>query len=281
MNANVKRPRLVVIGSLLVASVLLGLSGCATINDAINAMNNQIDAGVAQSGSSSSGTSSNTGSGSVNLSGQIALSPQLNFYIMYGVTALFQAYGKGAHYKVGQGTVWNAKTTSSDSTMSTTFEQALLKDNADGSQWWRLKVTSEGTTYLYEYLAKSDGTIEKVRYKDPTTGEIKEFVPDQSKEQQQPEPAAAAQANASNAANGDKVKITKDRQTVTVGAGTFQAEHTTYIDSTRNYRQEVWTSNKVPGALVKYKNEDLSSKDTSQGELVKIESGVTTVLSSY
>jgi hypothetical protein len=257
------------IGAILVA---VTLSGCATLTTAINTMNSEISSGI----SSSSGSSSSTT--------QAMLSPQLSFYMMYGITSMFSAFGKGANYKPGQGTIWETTSASGGSTSTATVERALLKDNSDGTQWWRLEVTSSDSPLLYEYLVEKDGTIDKVRYKDPNTGKIEEFVPDKSKEQQQPEPAAQAQQSGSSSnssGNGDEVTVKKDKQTISVKAGTFQTDHTTYIDKTKDYRQEIWTSEKVPGALVKYVNTDSSSGDTSTGQLAKIESGMTTVLGSY
>ena len=175
------------------------LSGCATLTNAISTMNKEINTGI----------------------NQAAVSPQLNFYVLYGVTSVFSA---------------------------------------------------------------SDGTIDKVRYRDPGTGKVREFIPEKSKEKQQPQPAQPAERGASSSngsGNGDKVTVTKDKQTVTVKAGTFRTEHTTYVDSTASYREEIWTSEKVPGALVKYINTDTQSGDTSQGQLAKIESGIGTVLASF
>jgi hypothetical protein len=202
----------------------------------------------------------------------------LQFYSIYAVSAPFGGYkGAGSAYKPGQGTVWELSGKKKGDL--TTIEHALLKVNNDGSQWWRVQLTSGNDNLLYEFLVASDETITKVRYKDPDSGKIMEFVPNGSRA-----PAQSSQGGAgmppSNAGTGAG-KVTTDRQTVSVKAGRFSAEHTTYVDDQQGYKSETWTSEQVPGGTIKYLTTNLKSGDTSQGELVKIESGVTTILESF
>lgn len=243
----------------------LALSACTTLTTAIDTMNKQL---------------ATAGSGAV-------VTPKLDFYLFYAMASVFDvSASQGAAYAPGQGTVWTVTDTNNGTTETSTFEQALLKRNGNGTAWWRLDVTSKDGSILYEYLLGPDRTIEKVRYKDPNTGKIEEFVPDKSNEQQarqqQPETAAQAPSSSGTAANGDKVTVKKDRQTVTVKAGTFTTDHVVYTDETKQVRDESWTSNKVPGALVKFVDTDMKTNSVmSSGELTKIQTGMTTVLNSY
>lgn len=245
--------------------VALALSACATLNNAIDTMNQELSTGS---------------------SGAI-MTPKLDFYLFYSMSAVFDVYAsQGAAYEPGQGTVWTVKDSNNGSTETSTLEQALLKRNGNGTAWWRLSVTSKDGSFLYEYLVGPDHSLRKVRYKDPNTGKIEEFVPDTSSEQQarqqQPQPAVQTSSSSGTAANGDKVIVKKDRQTVTVKAGTFNTDHVVYTDETKNMRDESWTSSKVPGALVKFVDTDMQANSVvSSGELTKIETGVTTVLNSY
>lgn len=256
------------VGLLLAA---LALSACSTLSAALDKMNKEIGSG----NSSSMGTSG------------AFMTPQLNFYLFYSMVAVFSASAShGAAYKPGQGTVWTITDTNNGSIETTTLEQALLKKNGDGTAWWRLDVTSKDSSLLYEYLLGPDHAIDKVRYKDPNTGKIEEFIPDKSKEQQarrqQPQPAGQEATSTGTTGKGDKVTVTKDHQTVTVKAGSFSTEHVVYTNATKHLREESWTSTKVPGALVKFVNTNTESNSVlSTGELTKIESGMTTVLGSY
>ena len=47
---------------------------------------------------------------------------------------------KDGNYKPGQGTIWKFTSTGKSSSEPVTFERALLKVNADSSQWWRFKM---------------------------------------------------------------------------------------------------------------------------------------------
>ena len=176
---------------------------------------------------------------------------------------------KDPNYKPGQGTVWTF-TVSGKPKETMTLERALLKVNADGTRWWRLRVDADGDTILYEFLVAADSTVKKVRYKDPDTGSIQEFVPSQ-----QPSGGPAAPSAEEMA----KYKV--DRQAVKVKAGTFDADHYRYTDPKGSGTTESWVSQAVPGYVVKTIFTAAKDKETSTGELTQIVSGVTSVLGSF
>lgn len=207
---------------------------------------------------------------------------QAQFYAAYSMALSFGGFKTGeAGYRPGQGTVWELKGGSSGNRAST-VEHALLKINTDDTQWWRLELTSEGDTMLYEFLLAGGDTVQKVRFKDPDSGKIVEFIPNQSQGGAvSPGAAGPVGVPPETAGGAGQGKVTKGQETITVKAGTFQTEHVTYADNQGNFKSESWTSQGVPGGLVKMVSTNLRSGQEVHAELVKIESGVTTVLQSY
>ncbi|HUX22406.1 MAG TPA: hypothetical protein VMW69_14275 [Spirochaetia bacterium] len=252
------------------------LAGCSTLSRALV----QLSLGTTTDSGTSSSSESPTPDNSTSNQGSVpGYSPmQLQFYSIYAISAPFGGYkSAGSEYKPGQGTVWELSGKKQGDV--TTIEHALLKVNTDGSQWWRIQLTSGSDSLLYEFLVASDEKITKVRYKDPDSGKIMEFVPDSSRTSAQSYQGTGGMPPSN--ARSSTAKVTTDRQTVSVRAGRFPAEHTTYLDDKQGYKSETWTSAQVPGGMVKYLATNLKSGDTSQGELIKIESGVTTVLESF
>ena len=126
---------------------------------------------------------------------------------------------------------------------------------------------------LYEFLVGADTVVQKVRYQDPD-GNIGEFIPDKSQQQ----PQAASDAPKTRA---EMAKYQVDKQRVQVKAGSFMTDHYLYTDEKGRGTAESWVSEKVPGNLVKSLYTSKKDNKTSTGELVQIETGVTTTLSSY
>jgi hypothetical protein len=187
-------------------------------------------------------------------------------------------FGYGdANYKVGQGTVWTFTGTDKQGKAkdkdSFSFERALLKINTDKSQWWRFKMDTGKDSILYEFLVGADTVVQKVRYQDPD-GNIGEFIPDKGQQQPQASPDAPK-------SRAEMAKYMVDKQNVQVKAGSFMTDHYLYTDEKARGSAESWVSEKVPGYLVKSIYTSKKDKQSSMGELVQIESGVTTTLSSY
>jgi hypothetical protein len=182
---------------------------------------------------------------------------------------------KDGNYKPGQGTIWKFTGTGRSSSEPVTFERALLKTNADGSQWWRFKLDSGKKPILYEFLVAPDASVTKVRYKDPDSGTVGEFVPSQNNQM----PSAAPSNMPKSRAEMAKYKV--DRQTVKVEAGSFPSDHYAYQDDSGEGAAESWVSSSVPGSIVKSVYTRSKDKRTSTVELIQIESGVTTVLGSF
>lgn len=268
-----------VVATLGAIAVAVLVTGCSTFNRALSMVaresaSSSENTAAAQpsaeqppsTAQSSSASGSSAGSG---------YAYQMQFHAVYALAVPFGGFNTGeGGYKPGDGTVWEF-TGGSGNRGASTVEHAYLKLNSDGSQWWRVELTSKKDTLLYEFLVAADGTITKVRYKDPESGKVGEFVPNQAQERQ---PAAGPFQPPTAAEQGT---VTKNQERVTVKAGTFTAEHTSYTDSQNAYSSELWTSDEVPGRLVKYLTKNLQSGDVAEGDLVKIEHGVSTSLESY
>ena len=157
--------------------------------------------------------------------------------------------------------------------MRLTFERALLKANADSSQWWRFKLDTSERSTLYEFLVSADAKVQKVRYKDPDTGTVEEFVPSSTGPSDGPAITPKSQA--------EMGKHRVDKKMVKVQAGSFMADHYLYPDKQGNGNTESWVAQSVPGSILKSVYTRSKNKDTSTVELIQIETGVTTVLGSY
>ena len=208
-------------------------------------------------------------------SGGGAMAYQYQFGAFYSGFWGMGAFGgyKDNSYKPGQGTVWTFTGADRKSSEPMTLERALLKVNADSSQWWRFKMDTGKDTILYEFLVGADGVVKKVRYKDPDTGSVEEFIPSQDRQQ----PAAGPMPKSRE----EMAKYKVDRQTVKVMAGSFDTDHYVYTDEKERGSAESWVSTKVPGGMVKSVYTSKKDKKATTGELIQIESGVTTILGSF
>lgn len=289
MGEQFRRGIFVLIATAGVLAVL-SLSGCTTFNRVLSQTIGGSSSGSSGSGSSQTAAQPGSASGSqqpatTSGAGSAGAAPsaamQAQFYAVYSMAAPFGGYRFGeTGYQPGQGTVWQF-TDEGGGNESSTVEHALLRINADGTQWWRVELTSSDETLLYEFLVGSDKLVQKVRYKDPDSGKVIEFVPDRSQGGPAAMPPAAGGFMEPGAMSGAQGKITKDRQTITVKAGTFDTEHVVFTDDQGSFRSESWSSDGVPGVLVKLEMTNLHSGKQARAELVKIESGVTTELQSY
>ena len=207
-----------------------------------------------------------------------AMAYQYQFNAFYGGMWNMGWFGyKDANYKVGQGTVWSFAGSGKGKSESTTFERALLKITADSSQWWRFKMDSGKDSIIYEFLVGPDSVVTKVRYKDPDSGTIAEFVP--GKADQQPQGGPDSSGMPKSRAELAKYKV--DKQKVQVKAGSFSTDHYLFTDEQGRGTSESWVNETVPGSMIKSVYTSKKNNQSSTIELVQIESGVTTTLGSY
>ncbi len=261
----------VALSLLLAAGVVaaLVLAGCSTVSSAIS---NAVAPKPAPAAEAQQPAEQPAAQPQAQPSGA-TMAYKYQFNAFYGAMWNFGWFGyKDANYKEGQGTVWEI-TGSRGSKGPTTFERAFLKVTPDKSQWWRFKIQDKKNEIVYEFLVASDTTVQKVRFKDPDSGQVQEFVPDKSG----PQPTyTATQPTREQLANS-----LVGKENVTVKAGSFSTDHYRYTEPKSGYTGDSWISKTVPGYMVKFSGKNPKNNDTASGELVQIENGVTTVLGSF
>jgi hypothetical protein len=97
------------------------------------------------------------------------------FYAIYWYAfAAGGFYFDDSTYEEGDGTVWEL--TSSDDAEGLLLEKALLKEESDGSRWWRVAFTSDGDRYVYEYHIGSDYRFLEMSYKDVSGNQVGSYT---------------------------------------------------------------------------------------------------------
>ncbi len=259
------------------AVLALAMAGCSSLGGVVEAAmgkpapsNAQAapDQGAGNGGSAQAAPSRSASSGSP------AVAYQYQFNSFYGGMWSMGWFGYGeSNYKQGQGTVWNFAGTARPGEQLS-LERALLKVNGDKSQWWRFRLDTGKDKVLFEFLVGADGTVQKVRYQDPDTKTVGEFVPAQGQQQGQ-SPSGMPRTRA------EMASYLVGKQDIQVKGGSFTADHYLYQDPKASGKSEIWVSDKAPGYMVKMVFTSAKDGKTSSGELVQVESNVGTSLSSY
>ena len=263
----------VVLLPIALALAALLLAGCSTLNNLTNAVGGGSKQNDTQPKQTDNQPAPDQGQTQTQAPAATAQVYQYQFGAFYSGFWSMGWFGyKDANYAPGQGTIWKF-TNTGKSKEPVTFERALLKVVPGNSQWWRFKMTSGKSTIVYEFLVGPDTVVTKVRYQDPGSGAIGEFVP--SQDQTKPQPSTAPKTRA------EMAKYLVGRESVQVAAGSFMADHYLYTDDSSSGTAESWVNEKVPGYMVKSIYTNKNNNQTSTGELTQIESGVTTTLNSY
>ncbi len=143
------------------------------------------------------------------------------------------------------------------------YVRALLRTNPDGTKWWRF-VYDADEALAFEALVDEDYSLLRMRYLDPGTERVEEFVPDDPRVWQQ----AAIEARREQ----DSLAPTRLRtERITVGAGTFDTDVYTYEEN--GYAFTWWVAENVPGRVVQLEGRS-SEADEIYGELLEVLSGV-------
>ncbi len=224
----------------------------------------------------------------------------LEFFALYAAYGFYGGYGYETGFYEGQGTRWHTNSADKDGGQSSSdYERIFLKDMGDGSGWWRLAVENEQERAEYEYLLGPESEFLAVRFRDPETGEIVEYIPEQTEEPESDEAAAAGLEDGSDEdmtydddmeeyENLEYSQYSMGSEKITVGAGTFTAEHmvSEYKDDSSaedpvDIRSDWWIVETVPGGTVKYKWVNNAEGGTMDSELTKLLTGQTTIFESY
>jgi hypothetical protein len=194
------------------------------------------------------------------------------FYALYWYAfAAGGFYFDDSTYEVGQGTVWSL--TSSDDDEEVRLEKALLSLEDDGSKWWRVGFSQEGTELIYEYLISPEYQLIKMRFKDVGQNKVGEYVFETGEGQYGPTEVEPITPE-------DYAEYRTGTASLRVGAGEYDCDvlEYSYADDTDKWNFTWWVSEDVPGSLVKFYWELNDGEEWMQGELAEITSGNTPAL---
>lgn len=203
------------------------------------------------------------------------------FQLAYTQVFFLGGYGVGTEdFSEGEGATWRITSRDEGTTSSATAERALLQRLPNGDTWWYLAYTPEGEKKLeYEVLLDRERQAREMYLRDPDTGNVRHHVFDYE-EMDEDEMAAGQEALEDEGYQTETVFVRdweeyrRDRVTVRVGAGTFQADLLVYTitdeESGDAYEHRWWVTEEVPGDLVKYEYEDLTEGGILQGEMTAI-----------
>ncbi len=225
----------------------------------------------------------------------------MEFFALYAVYGFYGGFGYETGFSEGEGVRWSHTSEDEDGEKTDSqFERVFLKDLGGGRGWWRLTVSSEDETAEYEFLLNRESEFEVLRFRDPDTGEILEYIPetdetdepdysaDVSEEEQEYEEEYAEIEEYESYEQMEYSQYSLGEERITVGAGTFTAEHmvSEYKDNSdpedpMDIRSDWWITESVPGGVVRYSWQNNAEGGTLMSELDEILSGQTTRLESY
>lgn len=183
------------------------------------------------------------------------------------------------HFSVGEGVHWRVSSTGKDNGIETLdIERALLDRDPNGNEWWLLRYRDDESELVAEALINPDYSMLRFRYRDPETRAVREWIPEQ-------DTSEAHDNYAGEDAQRDRMQADQFAEfpmhqvgstTVTVPAGRFAVAH---------YRVEIpwedpdtgqveivswnwWTTDEVPGRLVRYETSGSDATGGVTGELV-------------
>ena len=253
----------------LISIVLFAFSACSQfMNTAMDAVGKQMGKKVGTAIGDKAGVAA---AGQVSHS-MHSLTPA--FMQMYAAGMFSLVYHQGGYffdvnqYKPGEWTKWKSKGTEQGSM----FEKALIKELADGSQWWRVEASGEKnnkneTVILEALFSPADASgykqLLRMRGKFPGDKEGGEIPVTENSHGWYSKPVKITEQSLKGA--------TKGVETITVPSGTYKAKHIVYKDMQGAI--EWWLSKKVPGGVVKYGSKrENSNSDKSNEYWVELES---------
>ncbi len=213
-----------------------------------------------------------------------ALAFQLTF------TQVFFLGGYGAGYDdfaEGEGTTWQIRSREGRDSSVVNAERALLRRNADGTSWWYLRYESDESELEYEARIDAEFRVMEVYFRDPDTGEVRHRVFDHPEiESDDDEEAWDGEYDDDFVATEDDFRdYRRERVRITVGAGTFDADHIVYDyrdeESSEEFEYHWWVSDQVPGELLKYEWISATEGTTLSGELMQIRRDYRTRFGAY
>jgi hypothetical protein len=241
----------------LCACALAATAGCSLVETAISG---GISSAASSAGSSAGQTVGNeagnrAGNAAVNAAGgptaPVAANPNLaalngRMTMMYTQIIFSLAFSSGGYaigsndFKPGQYVRYRVIGEHD----GVTIERGYLGDDAEGNQWWKVKMINPekpaDTVILEALLSPKDQKLQRLRGKFPSDTEGKEMPVTENQGYIPP----------TRLTKGSIDGATKGVETVTVPAGTFPgAKHVVFGDLGQTH--EWWLADKVPGGTVK------------------------------
>lgn len=220
--------------------------------------------------------------------GLTGMSRKMMFNVLYAQVFFIGGFGADFYdMEESQGTLWRMTSTEDDGSFSSVeAERAFLKTLPNGDRWWYLAWRGDGESWEFEALMDKDLMARKIRYFNADVKRVEESSFDTSgKAKPDSEKAPPQEASVSDIDLKDLAKNVKAKETVKVGAGTFQTERIEWTfydeDEKTTYRYTWWVDPKAPGGLVKYEWTRSGSKESLKGELVSLKKGYKSKFSSF
>ena len=194
----------------------------------------------------------------------------MQFFGVYAMAVAFGGHGFQENYQEGQGTTWQITTGGEEAIL---MERALLKHYSDGRQWWQLIYSSGDDELIYEFLTGTDHSIVKLRFLDPESSDILEYIPEEAENGEETKP------DYQELSDQDYSGFIVGKEKIHVKAGSYTADH--IIIDNQGQRWEWWASDKVPNGVVKYSGSNKTEGTLIEGELINLRGGYKSRLSSF
>lgn len=265
--------RILVVVGVVFAVILLG--GCTSVDQLAKSGMGLIGGGGDTGTTSSSGDrdgDEDSSMGGIDPTTLTMLPPAAAFQIVYAQSALFTAAAVSVDdFLPGEGIRWELFWEDEEGASDTMYtEQAFLTTDASG-EWWYIALADDEYTIEYEYFVNVDDVVTELLYRDSGMSETKRAtvnVPLDRMDDDDEYGSLYERIEAGEA--GDEYDVDRRSESVTVPAGTFNAEvydvTGTDPDTGESIDTTWWRVDSVPGDTVRfeYRTDD---DETYQGRL--------------
>lgn len=256
-----------------VVFALLSLGACTSVDQLAKSGMGLIgggDAGETTSSADERGGDEDSPMGGIDPTTLTMLPPAAAFQIVYAQSALFTAAAVSIDdFQPGEGIRWELMWEDEDGASDEIYtEQAFLTADASG-EWWYIALADDEYTIEYEYFVNSDDVVTELLYRDSGMAETKQATVNVPLDRMDDE-SVSFYDRIETGESGDEYDVARRSETVTVPAGTFNAEvydvTGTDPDTGESIDTTWWRVDTVPGDTVQfeYRTDD---DETYRGQL--------------
>lgn len=196
----------------------------------------------------------------------MALQAQVIFSYAFSVGGLWISEND---YQPGQWTKFEM--TEPDDDTKSTIERAFLVRTDDGKEWWRISLTEDEDSWVYEALLSPDSSkMVRLRGKDPK-GNIGEI----------PLTTTTVYSEPTEMSEESIEGATIGKENISTPAGTFMTDKVEYLSTSGDGKIDWWITKDVPGGVVKYQYLDTDGNVMWTSTLMSTGDNATSVLNSY